>query len=308
MSFSMRASVRRSDGDACPLERAKYSHRSVYRNMQVKCGIAYCFRIKVIVSYCQKYPTLMNNKLLPLLISFGLVSNSLSAQTILYQETFDGGATSLNNDMPSISVTSPTHGTGGDWTSADNILANGSISENAANSASLAFAPADGFIYELSFTVNYAGSGFTAVGFTGSATYTGRIFNTGGGMLWGATRPGSTLDDQIAHANPVGGTGEVGVAGNTTNPSSLSIILDTTGGSGSWDVEWYVDGAASPFASLDNISTDYETAIEGVSIGMNNSNGSDFQSFQLTVIPEPSTYAMLLSFVALGICLIRRRR
>lgn len=250
----------------------------------------------------------MKYKFFPLFLTLGSLATGLSAQTILYEETFDGGATGLNNETPSISVTSPTHGTGGDWTSASNILANGSVNSSVGTSASLAFGPADGFIYELSITVNYAGSGFTAVGFTGSSSFTGAMFDTGGGMLWGFTRPGGSSDFQVAHADPAGGANNVGSANNATNPSTLTILLDTTEGTGSWDVEWYVAGTASPIASLDNISTAYETAINGVSIGTNNSNGSDFQSFQLSTIPEPSTYAALLSFVALGICLPRHRR
>jgi hypothetical protein len=248
-----------------------------------------------------------------LLTSIALfTAGALQAQIILYSDNFDGGAVTLNGTAPDISVTSATHGTGGNWTASAGIFQNGTLLSSGSNTGSLAFKPVNGYLYTLTMTTNFAnGIGYVGVGFAGANNSTSALGSdtADGGILWSLTRPLRTSDSirQEAHADSTGGTGLLSPTGNSSvNPSTISIVLDTRDGTGLWDVQYLVGG--SEFTSLTNIGAAYENKINAVKFSNANNNVSNtMQSFQLTVIPEPSTYLLLTGSLT-ALIILRRRR
>ncbi len=250
-----------------------------------------------------------------LLTSIALfTAGALQAQTILYSDNFDGGAVTLNGAAPDISVTSATHGTGGNWSASTGILQNGTLPTSSTNTGSLAFKPVDGYLYTLTMTTNFAdGNGFVGVGFAGGNNSSDALgANTSsGGILWSLTRPLRTSDSilQEAHADSTGGVGALTPTGSSTvNPSTISVVLDTRDGTGGWDVSYLV--GSSEFTSQTNLAPAFESSINAVKFSNANNTGlsNTMQSFQLTVIPEPSTFAMLGLGMACLFFLRRRTR
>ncbi|MEO0475203.1 MAG: PEP-CTERM sorting domain-containing protein [Planctomycetota bacterium] len=225
----------------------------------------------------------------------------------LYEHSFDGPDASINGIAPDTVVTGSVlgadHGTGGNWTTGG-IDQDGTASSNAI--AKLAFDPQDGFVYtlEMTGTQSSTNNDWIGVGFFDSSTTSAL---SGNGVAWGLSRPGSTTttNRQVAHFNPAGGTGNIGTDDETTSPTTLTIVLDTSDGSGSWDVQWFADGSLTPFATQNDLNATAEGNISAVGVGVPGGAGnSDFTSFSLTVVPEPSSLALL----SLGGLLIARRR
>jgi hypothetical protein len=248
-----------------------------------------------------------------LLTSIALfTAGALQAQIILYSDNFNGSAVNLNGAAPDISVTNVTHGTGGNWTATTGILQNGTLPTGGSNTASLAFKPVDGYLYTLTMTTNFAdGLGYVGVGFAGLNNTTALGANSAdGGILWSLTRPLRTSDSvrQEAHADSTGGTGLLSPTGSSTvNPSTISVVLDTRDGTGLWDVQYLVGGSA--LTSFANIGVAYENKINAVKFSNVSNTGlsNTMQSFQLTVIPEPSTWLLLTGSLT-ALVILRRRR
>jgi hypothetical protein len=178
---------------------------------------------------------------------------------------------------------------GGTWSGA-NLFNIAGYTSGSGGAIALAFTPVSGKIYDLTATINIAnannswiGAGFLstindAYGFTGSPNSSAAIRNDG---AW-TTFPG-------------GGYG--------ITSTDLRIRLDTTGSQ--WVSSFYQGGV-----QMGNTTYTYTTGNPTINYVGFVSEGfaeGSVSAFQLTAIPEPSTYAMVLGGL-LNLSLIRRRR
>ena len=279
------------------------------------------------------YPEPMKSvKLISLatLATFALAAPAANASIVLYSSSFAGSSgTNLNGTAVTTSgATGAQHtqyGTSSSaaWTAATNFKADGSFGYTGATpgtsvqtvSGTLAFTPQNGHIYSLTMTTNVdftptKSIGWFATGFLENSGYTGAITSaSGGGNVWMLTRPGDATEgflDQVAHYNVNAGTGSQTfdpLAEDTSDPSSVTIVLNTTLGTGNWSAQYFVGSTlAASVADLNAVT------INSVGIAANirnNDNTGQFQSFELSVIPEPS--AALLGSLGM-LALLRRRR
>ncbi len=234
-----------------------------------------------------------------------------NADIVLYSSTFGGaGGSALNGTAVNASGATPAqhaqYGTtnGATWSAHTKFKADGSYVEagtnnspsgNNRNSATLAFTPQDGFIYNLSMTTGFAQlsdpalAAFHAVGYFETVGFTGNINSSTGSAVWALTRPGETAaTDQVAHYNATGGAGPANIASppeDTTAPSTLRITLDTTGGAGNWAATYYVNDLL-----LGTVADLNAVLIASVGIAVYNGDGNaNFQSFELSVAGGDTT-------------------
>jgi hypothetical protein len=262
------------------------------------------------------------------LAAFLLAVPAANASIVLYSSSFAGSSgTNLNGTTVTTSgATGAQHtqyGTSASatWTATTAFKANGSFVESGAFnstanrvSATLVFTPQNGFVYNLTMTTSFTQvptvgeAAFHSVGYFETAAFSGNINSATGSGVWALTRPGDTTTvDQVAHYNVTGGAGNVGqLAEDPTAPSTLRITLDTTGGAGNWAATYYVGNGSGGFNLLGSVADLNAVTIGSVGIGVYNADGAaNFQSLELSVVPEPS--AMLLSGLGM-LGFLRRRR
>ena len=209
-----------------------------------------------------------------------IVGTGKASAAVIYSQDFP-----LNGN-PLLGTTSTVGG--GTW-SGNNLFNIAGYTTGSSGAIALAFTPVSGKIYDLTATINIAnaneswiGAGFLstindAYGFTGSPNSSAAIRNGG---AW-TTFPGG---------------------GNGITSTDLRIRLDTTGAQ--WVSSFYQGGVQMGSAytyTTGNPTINYVGFVsEGTAVG-------SVSAFQLTAIPEPSTYAMVLGGL-LNLSLIRRRR
>lgn len=209
-----------------------------------------------------------------------IVGTGKASAAVIYSQDFP-----LNGN-PLLGTTSTVGG--GTW-SGNNLFNIAGYTTGSSGAIALAFTPVSGKIYDLTATINIAnaneswiGAGFLstiddAYGFTGSPNSSAAIRNGG---AW-TTFPGG---------------------GNGITSTDLRIRLDTTGAQ--WVTSFYQGGVQMGSAytyTSGNPTINYVGFVsEGTAVG-------SVSAFQLTAIPEPSTYAMVLGGL-LNLSLIRRRR
>ena len=209
-----------------------------------------------------------------------IVGTGKASAAVIYSQDFP-----LNGN-PLLGTTSTVGG--GTW-SGNNLFNIAGYTTGSSGAIALPFNPQSGYIYDLTATINIAndngswiGAGFLstindAYGFTGSPNSSAAIRN---GDAW-TTFPGG---------------------GNGITSTDLRIRLDTTGAQ--WVSSFYQGGVQMGSAytyTTGNPTINYVGFVsEGTAVG-------SVSAFQLTAIPEPSTYAMVLGGL-LNLSLIRRRR
>lgn len=187
------------------------------------------------------------HKHLPLLAIFsGYVlsfASHLSAQTTLFAEDFEGDeVTLLNGSAPDTTTDEAT------WVASENFKTDGSFLGNA-GSATLAFTPVDGVVYQLEASVTVVGTNanWLALGFvSGQSTTLGisnRFLNGNEtlGRAWILVR-GSNVDfpNQTHSETTNDAVPWVGPLANADGGDlDLRIVLDTTGGAGAWTATWF---------------------------------------------------------------------
>lgn len=257
--------------------------------------------------------------------ALALAAGSANAATVLYSTTF-GGSSANNLSGQSVVTSGATaaehtlYGTSASatWTANTKYKADGSYDSYTStppvfesHSATLAFTPTNGFVYTLTMTTDFSvASGTTswyAVGFYKTVDYTGSTNNTTGSSVWMLTRPGSdnVSGDQVAHYNVNGGAGAQTALGDDDNtaPSTISIVLDTTGGAGNWAANYFVEDTL--YATVADLNA---VTIGSVGIGshLNQTTTGRFTNLELSVVPEPSSAGLLGGMGTL--LLLRRRR
>lgn len=242
------------------------------------------------------------------------------AFTVIYSHDFSGGAAPLNGTAVDVGS--------GTWVAASTFSQNGTVSGTGAGTATLSFTPVDGLIYQLDARLTGTGTGanndWLALGFAdGQGTSTANsgandnrfIQNQTVGRAWMLFR--TSPDAPVQTNTALLGSGNSGTASNlnwinwtdvTGGEIEMRILLDTTGGPGTWTATW--------FAKRPN-DTDY-TMVRATtllpdenitSVGFAKSNTAavgTLHSFSLSIVPEPSA-AMLTALGGLAL-LFRRRR
>lgn len=263
-----------------------------------------------------------NPMAMKLLISLALGLSQASA-AIIFSDDFSGGAGDLDGTTPDTGAVN--------WIASSLFNADGTT-EQGAGSATLEFAPVDGFIYTLD--ASYRGLGLVggpdndwfALGFvngqsTGS-TLSDRFITTNVvGSAWMLIRGDQSLDP---NAVAWSGTGALGAGNNgllglsvgipltpITSEIDMRIILDTTAGGGptGWTATWSVKRAADSSYTVVRPAESLQSGATISAVGLARSNGGvtgTVESFSLTsAVPEPSSAALL----GLGaLALLRRRR
>ena len=229
--------------------------------------------------------------------SFGLAASSAQAATTLYYDDFGGdGLSDLNGTTPDTTIGTNI------WEASTRWDNDGSVDPNAQkpeDNAFLAFNPVAGNIYTLSASLaiplNAEGKNWAAIGFTEDNTLDNAFWENNGGPWVIYRETTQVMSDK--------GPGIAGLVdeGNHTGPISLSIVLDTTNAT-DWTAQWSVDGNIVRVA--ESIGT---RTIKYVGLGRSNGVEADFSSFELTSIPEPSSYALLAGCFGLTWVMLRRR-
>lgn len=180
--------------------------------------------------------------------------------------------------------------------------------------AFLPFTPQAGNIYELSVSVrtNVTDTNWLALGFMqpGANIGGGGVGNfafssTAGGYAWALIRGnGATATFAGLGATDNQGGDPTGTYASGTF-HTIMIRLDTT--DPQWSFQSFVNG--NPVADAYTYPVGSNPIIGAV--GLSTAGGAavnwDFDDFQLTLIPEPSTYAAIFGALALAGLLIRRR-
>jgi hypothetical protein len=200
---------------------------------------------------------------------------SKASATTIYSQTFNGGTGSLV-------TTTPTTGAG-TWTG-ENIINRNGLLEGGWGAVSLAFTPTSGLLYELTATISsqYWGS-WIGVGFLPDNSLYG----------WSPENPVA-----LRTATGWGTPPQAGSASLLSN--DVLIRLDTT--ASQWTAAFFQGGT--------QIGTTYTYATNPTinRVGfVSDGSGGTVSAFQLTSIPEPSAYSLVIGGV-MSLLLIRRWR
>ncbi len=233
--------------------------------------------------------------------------------TIVFSDNFDGPfATDLNGLAPDIAPGAEL------WVAAPTFDADGTIEDTGGGSATLAFAPADGFVYTLDASFrNFAATGTTAtpvendwvaMGFiNGQSSINGNnerfVSGNVNGIAWMLMRGDITAVSNTAFS----GLSTSGTQSNTggtpwSDPTlvntfavdiDMRVVLDTSGGTGTWNATWYAKLAAdSNYAEVRATETLVDEAIN--SIGFARSNTGFTASITSFTLDAEATSSFLL--------------
>jgi hypothetical protein len=239
-------------------------------------------------------------KLLSVLtLGVALAYTSVASAAVIYQDDFNRIGV-LNGSEPTITTE------GNQWRSS-NWTTDGSAATVSAGGlmAILPFTPVTGYVYTLSASMNPttpAGSpSWFALGFTGRNA-TDNWFAGGPSSASIFARVSNDVYPDFYALGP--DTGGIGNLGNYADGVAhvYSISLNTTAiNSADWTASYSVDGNQV----IAPTRLGYNPTINYVGFG-NDATGGTISNFSLTVVPEPSTYALVLGGIA-TLLLIRRR-
>ena len=228
-------------------------------------------------------------------VSGTIATFSLTAVPASFSDNFDGdAATDLNGTTPDVTAG------GAAWVAASNFKADGSFASATGGSATLAFTPADGFVYTLDaslagITAAIGDINWIALGFANGQSADGGIsyrFVNGNdveGRAWMLARGDNSSNPNVAHtigsADPSPWTGALANANG--GDLDMRIVLDTTGGTGNWTATWHAkrpaDGSYTEVRSTTTLTSE---DIDSVGFAVSNTGVSGtIESFSLTSVP-----------------------
>ncbi|MCC5842419.1 MAG: PEP-CTERM sorting domain-containing protein [Opitutales bacterium] len=247
-----------------------------------------------------------------LISAFACASVTAFAQTTIYSDSF-ARVGNLLGSAPDVRPGSETWvAAAGGRTTDGSIL---TFTTDRGN-AFLPFTPAEGNIYELSVSArtNVTNTAWLALGFMQPGANIGGggagnfAFNSSaGGYAWALIRGnGATVTFAgLGGSENQGGDPEGTYASGTFH--TIMIRLDTT--NPQWSYQAFVNGNAVADAFTYPLGGNPIIGAVGLSTAGGTTVNWDFDDFQLTLIPEPSTYAAIFGgFALLGLVLLRRTR
>jgi hypothetical protein len=225
-------------------------------------------------------------------IAFGVIMQRADAATI-YSETFSGAGTADLNGTAPDSTTD-----GNTWTASSLWNKDGTVDAGSGDhNAFLAFTPNAGNVYTLSATLDTpSGASWAAIGFVEGANVSTDFWQniTSATVPWVLYRSSTNVDSFIGRVDNWTTQDE----GDHSGPSTFSIVLDTQGAA--WTAEWFINSASVRSETL----ASNPTGITHVGLGRESGTDANFDSFSLTVVPEPSTLCLatlgLLALIGLG--------
>ncbi|MDF3130762.1 PEP-CTERM sorting domain-containing protein [Kiritimatiellaeota bacterium B1221] len=256
-----------------------------------------------------------------LLVSFAFLQ-SLAAGTI-FTENFTGAAGNLDGKTTTTG--------GGTWIADSSFQLSGSGSTTLADSetAFINWTPTAGNIYTLTADMTSAGtsssSTFAGIGFfnqkSSDADLAKAVFSGGTApeTPWVFVRTGNSSASSIGDSSlrPRGGSSDaqtIDTNFTVTSRLSLKLVLntnDTDAAAGTqFSLAYYVNEVqyGSTFTYSDSQSTALLSDIKKVGITASTSgNTVSFDNFELSVIPEPSSFVLMVLALGGG-CILHRRK
>jgi hypothetical protein len=233
-----------------------------------------------------------------------LAYTPVASAAVIYQDDFNRTGNLNGSASPTIAEQGVT------WSSA-NWETDGSAAKPTAAGwmAILPFTPATGNVYTLSASMNPtspAGSpSWFILGFTGRGATDSWLAGSAPNQSSASVAARVSNNDYPDFYTLGPGSSGITSLGNYADGVAhlYSITLDTTAlNSANWTVSYSVNGnqVIAPTA------LGYNPVIEYVGFGSGDATGGTISNFSLTVVPEPSTYALVLGGIA-TLLLIRRR-
>ena len=224
----------------------------------------------------------------------------VASAAVIYQDNF--------NRTGDLSGSTPTITTGGNTWSSANWSTDGSAAkpDAAGYMAILPFTPATGNVYTLSASMNPTVPADSPSWFVLGFTNRNATDNWFAGDQSSASIAARVSNNEYPdfYFNGPGTTAGFGTVGSYAAGAHLySITLDTTAlNSANWTVSYSVDGTQV----IAPTALGYNPTINYVGFGSNDATGGTIDNFSLTVVPEPSTYALVVGGIAT--LLLSRRR
>ena len=248
-----------------------------------------------------KHTTIKLLSVLTLGVALAYTSVASAAEVIIYQDNFDRNGI-LNGSEPTITTE------GNLWNSL-NWTTDGSAAKPGAAGwmAILPFTPVTGYVYTLSASMNPTtpadSSSWFILGFTGRGATDNWFAAAQSSASVGARVSNAASPDFYALGPGAAGFGTLGNYADGV-PHLYSITLDTTAlNSANWTVSYSVNGTQV----IAPTALGYTPVINYVGFGSGDATGGTIDNFSLTaVVPEPSTYALVVGGIA-TLLLIRRR-
>ena len=207
---------------------------------------------------------LRSKELLLAAAACGFLMAGAARATVLFADNFDGAAaTDLNGLAPDVAPGAET------WVAAPTFDADGVVEDTAGGSATLAFTPQNGFTYTLDASFrNFTATGtatavendWLAMGFVnGQSALNGNnerfVSGNVNGIAWMFMRGGTTatVGNRAFLGTAASGTqsntggidfSDAGLAGSYMADIDYRVVLDTTGGTGTWTATWFAKLAA----------------------------------------------------------------
>jgi hypothetical protein len=245
-----------------------------------------------------------------------------TAQTLIYSNSFTGGATAL--DGSAVDYSSGTFGSASTWQAGNTFLANGTAGTTVASSANgqaawLPFTPLVGYVYTATATILNNQNNWVAFGFTSNAPPSGQTWQStnfsvrhsnSGGFAWILTRTNATASNVQQAFNGMN-TSSQALAGQYADPTAavtLQIVLDAS--QPTWTATYSFNGVQQ--GGTFSLPSAANADIGGIGFSHDRSatanSGGLLSNFTLTeiAVPEPSAFALgLVAFAGLS---LRRRR
>jgi len=235
--------------------------------------------------------------------------SSLTAQTTIYDHTFDGGTGDLAGTAEDFSGTIWSNATADPGPVSSNFNANGTSSNATGVWLPVAIETGKEYVLTLGSVqgFNWFAAGFaekngdSAFNQNGANGYASILVNSQSASAFLGVKTGNTLFNNLNLNTELD-------TGTSNTVWDIQITLDTTTPLWSVDYAARVAGDAGAFTSIASGAYTVNPTINYVGISANGTGANDVDTFSLTVIPEPGTYALLAGCFGLSFVMLRRRR